>query len=390
LTETRDIALNGEDLDTFLSNYFSYYNTLNENWRNIFRERVIEFARSKWFVAKNGLKIDNRVKAIISASAIQLTLGLENWKIGYFDTILLFPSEFTNEMSGLKLKGETNLNGYVSFSWKSFVEGYRVPDDNLNLGLHEFTHALRFNSIRGHESDPFFNSYFPKWFAFANREFLKLKKGLPSIFRKYGGTNINEFLSVVIEHFFESPQEFEKELPLFYSATATMLNQRTDGRTTVLNIRSAEIESHKKLFQLSDIPDDKTRFIPTGTIICLVIALCSAYGAGFLSFPSLFMFLLTFFFFLRADYFYSYYSVKDHKINLSKGFLLFKNRENLEISLPQLVTSEFLNMENDENYLVLNYFDDYGFYEEVVPYTLSRETAARFETELRKAFVWVK
>jgi MtfA peptidase len=390
LTQDKDIALAGEELDVFLSKYFSYYNTLNEEWRKVFRGRVIEFARSKWFVPQKGLKIDNRVKAIISASAVQLTLGLNNWKIGYFDTILLFPTEFTNAMNGLKLKGETNLNGFVSFSWKNFIDGYRIPNDNLNLGLHEFTHALRFNSIRGHESDEFFNSYFPKWFAFANREFFKLKKGKPSIFRRYGGANINEFLSVVIEHFFESPKEFQAELPLFYSATAIMLNQSTDGKTTRVNIRNAEIEVHKKLFRVSDIPVDRSRFIPVGALICFAIALCSAFGAGIFSFPSLFMFILSFLAFLRADYFYSYYMVKDDMIFLSKGFLIFKDHESLEISLPQLVTSEFLNLDNNENYLVLNYFDEDGFYEETVPHTLSNETALRFESELKKAFVWVK
>lgn len=387
--EEKDISFNSDELDAFLSKYFSYYNTLNEEWRGVFRKRVGEFARSKWFVPQKGLEIDNRVKAIISASAIQLTLGLKNWKIGYFDTIILFPSEFTNAISGLKLKGETNLGGFVSFSWKSFIDGYRVPNDNLNLGLHEFTHALRFNSIRGHESDEFFNSYFPKWFAFANREFFRLKKGQDSIFRKYGGANINEFLSVVIEHFFESPIGFQKELPLFYSATAIMLNQETDGKTTRINVRNREIEAHKKLFRLSDIPVDKTKFVPVGAIICLIIAVISAFGAGVLSFASIFMFLITFFLFLRADYFYSYYMVKEDKIFLSKGFLFFRDRHKAEISLPQLVTSEFLNMEN-ENYLVLNYFDDNGFYEEVVPYTLSDEVAGRFENELKKAYVWVK
>jgi MtfA peptidase len=235
--EQKDIPLNSESLDAFLSKYFNYYNTLDKEWRSVFRTRVIGFIHSKWFVPQRGLEIDNRVKAIVSASAVQLTLGLKNWKIDYFDTIVLFPTDFTNIISGLKLKGETNLGGFVSFSWKSFIEGYRIPDDNLNLGLHEFTHALRFNGVRGHDSDEFFNGYFPKWLSHAKAEFNKLKNGSDSIFRKYGGANINEFLSVVVEHFFESPEEFKTELPLLYSATAILLNQKTDGVVTKVDIR---------------------------------------------------------------------------------------------------------------------------------------------------------
>ena len=160
MNDQKDIALESEEINLFLSKYFSYYRTLEVKWKVIFVRRVMEFASSKWFVGQRGFEVNNQVKVIVSASAVQLTLGLENWRIDYFESILLFASEFKNELSGLRLKGETNLSGYVSFSWKSFIDGYRVPDDNLNLGLHEFTHALRFNGIRGHETDEFFQAIF--------------------------------------------------------------------------------------------------------------------------------------------------------------------------------------------------------------------------------------
>jgi MtfA peptidase len=361
---------------------------LNEYWKTVFRERVIIFARSKWFVAQKGFEINNQVKAIISASAIQLTLGLKNWGIGYFGTILLFSTDFKNEVSGLRLKGETNLNGFVSFSWKSFIEGYRIPNDNLNLGLHEFTHALRFNGVRGHETDEFFNGYFPKWFSYARVEFSKLKKGGNSIFRKYGGANINEFLSVVVEHFFESPEEFKTNLPLFYSATAVLLNQQTDKTTTRIGVLKQELIEQEKYYTPLNPVSFVNRPPLVPSIICLSIAIFSAIGAGAFSFPSLFMFLVSAGAFLRSDYHYSHFELTDNKLILTKGFLIFKNRLKIKIGQAQITKTEFLSNENDLETILLVFFSQEGeFFEEDAFVDASAISA--FKKELKESYVWV-
>lgn len=235
--ESKDIDLTTGQLNDFLSHYFHYYNTLNPHFKSVFIERIIQFINSKKFVAHKNVLVDNRVKAIISAAAIQLTLGLEDWELQHFNTILVFPNDFTNQTSGLKLKGETGISGYVSFNWGVFVEGYKTKDDNLNLGLHEFTHALKLNSIFQDCKDTCFKDYYYNWESVAKEEMARLKEGNNGFFRAYGANNINEFLSVVVEHFFESPSEFQKLMPGLYESTAQLLNQKTDGKTTEVGIR---------------------------------------------------------------------------------------------------------------------------------------------------------
>ncbi|MGZ6540316.1 MAG: zinc-dependent peptidase, partial [Bacteroidia bacterium] len=93
------MLLNQKDANIFLSEYFIYYNTLNEEWKHIFVRRVIQFAQTKTFIGREGFPINNKVKAIISASAVQLTLGLTEWQLSYFDTILLFPTDFFNHVT---------------------------------------------------------------------------------------------------------------------------------------------------------------------------------------------------------------------------------------------------------------------------------------------------
>jgi hypothetical protein len=326
---------------------------------------------------------------ILSASAVQLTLGLKDWRINYFETIILFPCEFKNHLSGLTLKGETNLSGFVSFSWKNFIDGYKITDDNLNLGLHEFTHALRFNGVRGHETDEFFNGYFPKWYMYANKEFQNLKKGGKSIFRKYGGVNINEFLSVAVEHFFESPDEFKNEFPLFYSATAVLLNQKTDKTTTQIGVLRQEIaEQEKYLSPINDLVfiNKPPYFL---SVFCMTLAVFTIISAGIFSFASLFMLLLSAALFLRSDLNYSRFELINNKLVFTKGFLIFKNRKRTVVSPPQIIRSDFFTNENDSEMVNLFFFSEEGELFEETAFVTAEKTNI-FKNELREAYVFVK
>lgn len=388
-----DIRFNPKEADLFLKEYFAYYNTLDEHWKQVFVQRLLLFVQKKNFIGQHGFELNNKVKAIISASAVQLTLGLDEWQIRYFDTILLFPKDFFNQITGLGVKGETNLSGYMSFSWTSFIQGYKVSNDNLNLGLHEFTHALRFNSIRGERSDYFFENYFPKWYSYAKNEFLRIKAGKPSIFRKYGGTNINEFLSVVVEHFFESPQQFMEEQPLLYSATAILLNQKTNGRKTSLNIRQDELKKIVSHVPITvNIPEPF--FLRNNGALTSFIFLCTAIvtlpPSGLFSFPFLFLLILAGLYYLIFDFRYGKAIVGTGKITLVQGYLLFRNRKKYTVEGHRLVKAQFFNTGEKEQTLVLTFFDEHGLFNEVsARAALSELEKQKLSDELEKNYTWV-
>lgn len=390
MTEEKDIDLNTKDLSLFLDHYFAYYRTLDASLKTLFVKRLLEFIRSKSFISPKRMPITNKVKAIVSASAVQLTLGLDTWKINYFETIFLFPSEFKNQISGLNLKGETNLSGFIALSWKSFIEGYEIPNDNLNLGLHEFTHALRFNGFRGHETDAFFSGYFAKWYAFANAEFLSLKNDGDSIFRKYGGVNINEFLSVVVEHFFESPQEFEAHDPDLYSATAVLLNQKTNGESTWLNVRRQELArlnaKYNRVPPFEFIPN----FSFTPTLICLSILIYTAIASGILSFPTLFLAFTTFSLFLRSDYYSNRFYFNGEKIIFSEGAFIFRERSLHSFSVSQITKIQF-GHENNRLFADITFFSDEGlFFEETLYLKNNISEKENLVKLLQSQFIWAK
>lgn len=366
-----DIELKYQQFFNFYEGYFAYFNTLKPEWKNKFVLRAIDFVKSKMIVGAEGFKPNNKVKAIIAASAVQLTLGLTRWQLEYFDTIIIHPSDFDNKPTGQKFKGETNLQGHIRFSWQSFISGYRVGNDKLNLGIHEFAHALRFNPIKGAEQDYFVEHYFNRWLAAANEAYEDIKNNRQDVFRKYGGTNINEFLSVCIEHYFESPQEIKNKYPMLYYCTAILLNQeKVEGRTE-LNIRRRlflEKNAQARPFNDSVVT---TKFLRTSSFKTMTVTsvplLLTIFNVGFVNAGTMVLAIILFLFYLRFDYRFTAIQFHNDKIYLRKGFFIFKNRLNLRLELSQLISVKIEEEGNAADWEIVYFnLEDKFFYSEEI------------------------
>ncbi len=71
-----------------------FYSKLSENGQKKFEQRLLEFLNSKTFVGHSGLVVTDEMRILISASAIQLTFGLDNYKLSSLHTINIFPGAF--------------------------------------------------------------------------------------------------------------------------------------------------------------------------------------------------------------------------------------------------------------------------------------------------------
>jgi Mlc titration factor MtfA (ptsG expression regulator) len=365
LTTLSDIGLNPSELDEFYTKYFGYYNTLNSTGKKLFVQRCGQFISDKEINGAGNFNPDNRIKALIAASSVQLTLGLEVWSLSYFEEIIVHSSDFENEDGSLRFSGETNLKGFVQLSWTSFMKGYTINDDNINLGLHEFSHALRFNSIRGGEQDYFIENYFNSWLASAYDAFYDIKNNRETIFRKYGGTNISEFLSVCIEHYFESPEEIREKYPLLYYSTGILLNQSSMNRTTTLGVRPGFFAAKNKLlagFTRHMLQSSFTRHW-TFKLWLLVsfILMFNIVNAGFLN--SINLGLLIMFTGIYVWYDYNAIKIEFEKTHLhvEKGSGLFRKRKEFDILVSNLVS---VRTEDEELIFTYYYGTDNFFYEE--------------------------
>lgn len=250
-TEYIQSPISKEIIHNELERSFSYFKNLNAELKQRFVERTSIFIQQKKFVARQHLDMTDTIRIIISACAVQVTFGLDTFTLDTFEYVVIYPDVYESPVTKQMHKGETNLNGFICLSWKDVLAGLKNPADNYNLGIHEWTHALRFNGINYDQTDYFFDGYINKWVANAMHEFSLLKKGHPSIFRRYGAANIHEFLSVCTEHFFESPDEFKLKAPDLFEQMCILFNQ-------VPGIdRSAQIGVRNALLGVSDVAVNK-------------------------------------------------------------------------------------------------------------------------------------
>ena len=260
-----------------LANQFTYYKNLSVSERIRFTGRVKRFAEKKEFIGRNNLTVTEEMKVLISASAIQLTFGLDEYMLGYFEKIFIYPDVYYSKLTGKYHMGDVNIGGAIAISWKSFKEGYSSPSDNYNVGLHEMAHALRFSHFRGDDFDHFFVKYFDKWTGVSMEEFTRIKHGEHSMIREYAGTNLNEFFAVCAEYFFESPFEFKQKLPEIFTHMCILLNQNP------LENFSAGLSVRKKWFDsLSEISLMNLQIRSGINILPIVLY---ALFAGFILFP---------------------------------------------------------------------------------------------------------
>lgn len=123
------------------------------------------------------------------------------------------------------MKGAMSQNGYMVNSWKYFMDGYKIDNDNFNLGLHEVAHALKLDSTKSTSFDLRFSIFIKQWLNLGEETFMAFKRRAPSILRAYGGNNHHEFFAVCVEHFFESSERFSQELPDVFNHLCLLLNQ---------------------------------------------------------------------------------------------------------------------------------------------------------------------
>ena len=207
---------------------FQFYKKLSEKHKIYFHHRLATFIDSYKFIPREDFQMNMEAETLISATYVMLTFGMRRYIINSFDKIIVYPEIYYTTQSGEYYKGEFNPRlKAVVFSWKDFVSGYEIDNDNLNLGIHEFSHAIHCHSLR---SDDGSSLAFKKQFEIINRELNNPATRQRLIdspyFRIYAYTNAFEFIAVIIEHYFETPEEFKKEFPELFNHVSKMLNNK--------------------------------------------------------------------------------------------------------------------------------------------------------------------
>ena len=210
-----------------LEQSFDFYNGLSQKNQVIFQNRLLSFINNKKFVSREDFEITEEMRVLISATAVMLTFGFRNYKLELFETIIIYPKAYYSKINKVQHKGETNPQlKTIVFSWEDFKHGFKIGDDNLNLGIHEFGHAIHLNAMRKKDiSSVIFRQGFNELTHYlSNNENVRKELLATKYFRAYAYTNQYEFFAVLLENFIETPEEFRSNFPELYGYIKQMLN----------------------------------------------------------------------------------------------------------------------------------------------------------------------
>lgn len=210
--------------NNILQQYIPYYKNLSTVLRERFLKRSLTFMSVKNFEFVE-MQEEEYMPLLISATAVQLTFGLENYTLDYFKTIYVMKSTYRFGLYNVPFEGHVNTDG-IYLSWNNYLKAYADYSDGDNVGLHEMAHALTYTNFTANiGSDEAFKERFRKFSKTGRAVFASVQAGEISFLGNYAATNYEEFWAVCVENFFERPLSFKIQLPELYSAMCQLLNQ---------------------------------------------------------------------------------------------------------------------------------------------------------------------
>jgi MtfA peptidase len=215
----------GLQYDSWLNKYNPYYKSLSATDKKFFLHRTTEFMQAKQFRFHSMVE-EEYIPVLVSAAAVQMTFGMKNFLMDYFQVIHIIRKEYTLNIDKETYYGHVSRSG-IYISWNSFLKGYEDYGDAVNVGLHEMAHAVSYDVFLGEQDrhDTDFKQRLESFAKQAKPVFRAMRKGASHILSDYATTNFDEFWAVCIETFFENPDDFQQTMPDLYLSVCDLLNQ---------------------------------------------------------------------------------------------------------------------------------------------------------------------
>lgn len=208
----------------------SFYGNLSDLDKSYFEHRLVRFIERYDLIGRDGYAVTDYCRVMVGSIYIMMTFGMRTYLTRVFSKIIIYPNAFMSTTNKRMHKGEFNpKHKVVVFSWNDFLKGVDIKNDNLHLGIHEFAHVLTVHAEQSNDSGA---SIFSDGMG-ELADYLSIEKNRAHIrnlgyIRVYAFTNSFEFIAVLLEYFFESPEVFKRILPDVYQIIRRMLNFKYD------------------------------------------------------------------------------------------------------------------------------------------------------------------
>ena len=222
----KDLKFSAEEIVIILHKRFPYFHKLSTGEKIRFLQRLNKFMCQKVFRIhdESGFK---EMPILISATAIQLSFGLEDYILPYYKNINIFPQEFLGIEPQIRFL-EGNISGNsINISWKHYLQGYENIENGQNVGLHEMAHAYYCqNMVCKDERDMAFVKTYSNFDMQSSTVFKKELLSTQRLYSDYGLKNLQEFWAESVEIFFERPLAMKAQYPDLFTTMSLLLNQQ--------------------------------------------------------------------------------------------------------------------------------------------------------------------
>ncbi len=224
--------------ETILQGEVPFFQTLDASEKDRFREEVRIFLSEKRIT---GIKtsIDDTVRVLVAVSAIIPIFGFPGWEWDQISEVLIYPTTFNNEYEigrvgdrdVLGMVGSEAMHRMMILSKPDLLQGFRVSQDQKNVGIHEFAHLLDKSdgAVDGVPTLGLPRSFITPWLKLVHREMENIRAGHSDI-DPYGLTNEGEFFAIVSEYFFENPDKMKLKHPDLYAMLERVFRQDPQAR----------------------------------------------------------------------------------------------------------------------------------------------------------------
>ena len=217
-----DIA--SDTLHFVLNKYFPYYALLDANGKEKFVYRLQQFMACKTFVIYSPEPY-REMPILVSASAIQLTFGLQQYMLPWFEYICIHPQEYI-AIDPLRVLAGNVQGKSITVSWKHFFEETLAHTSGENVGLHEMAHALHLQKTYyfDRKGARFREAFY--YFDHIDDALRKKEKTFDDrLFSDHALRNTDEFWAKSVELFFEKPTALYTRYHEVYTTLCLLLNQ---------------------------------------------------------------------------------------------------------------------------------------------------------------------
>ena len=228
------LQISDEDISSTLEKRFPYYISLTSELKEIFVRRLRRFMSLKTFIIPEN-KTYKDVPILMSATAVQLTFGLKEFELPWYQYIRIHAEEyFANDPNALRVLAGHVESNIITIAWNQFLKGIEDDKDGVNVGLHEMAHALYYQHVIVNKNKK--NGFIKELSDVMeeSEDIYTLKHKHQVLYSENAYKNLQEFWAESIEIFFERPQAMQICYPELFESLKELLNQDPLNKTNPL------------------------------------------------------------------------------------------------------------------------------------------------------------